>query len=207
MTATGTTEPRRLLAAVASNVFGPEVWVVTLPLAVGWRATGERIWPTLGWSLWIAVFAAVIPMVVMVRGARRGQWEGRYVDNREARLVPFLVCMGSVLLGSVGLWLGRAPGALIALAAAMLATLAVCLYITVARRWKISLHSAVATGAVAILTVLYGPWAALVAPLAALSAWSRVVLGKHTVAQVFAGAAVAVLAGGGLFWSVQAVLP
>ncbi|WP_189056787.1 hypothetical protein [Longimycelium tulufanense] len=206
MAATKEAPGNRPAARLVSNVLGPEVWVALLPLAVAWEATGQRIGPTLGWGLWIVLFAVAVPMLVMVQGARQGQWRGRYVDNREGRLVPYLACILSVFLGLVGLWVGDAPSDLVAFVVAMLLSLVLFLYITVAWRWKISLHAAVATGASAALVVAYGPWALAVAPLAACAAWSRVALGKHTVGQVLAGAVVSVVFGGCLFWAVQAWL-
>lgn len=46
----------------------------------------------------------------------------------------------------------------------------------------------------------------LVWPMAILTMYSRVYLGYHTVAQVFAGAALGTLLGGGWFWIVNSVL-
>jgi membrane-associated phospholipid phosphatase len=53
--------------------------------------------------------------------------------------------------------------------------------------WKISIHCAVASGAVTLLALLYGPWLLLGYTLVAVTAWSRVELGDHTRAQVIAG--------------------
>jgi membrane-associated phospholipid phosphatase len=56
--------------------------------------------------------------------------------------------------------------------------------------WKISFHAAAIVGAVAIL--VWGiSWEMLVlAPLVPAVAWSRVALGRHTLAQALAGVAV-----------------
>jgi membrane-associated phospholipid phosphatase len=65
--------------------------------------------------------------------------------------------------------------------------------------WKISLHSAVAGGAAAMLFLLYGPLSLVLVPVVVLIAWSRVAVGDHTVAQVIAGAVIGPLLGGVVF--------
>jgi len=58
--------------------------------------------------------------------------------------------------------------------------------------WKISIHASSLAGTVTFLTALYG---AIVLPaflLVILVSWSRVVLRRHTVAQVVAGALVSI---------------
>jgi membrane-associated phospholipid phosphatase len=53
--------------------------------------------------------------------------------------------------------------------------------------WKISIHCAVASGSVTILTLLFGPWLIPAYLLVALTGWSRVVVKDHSTAQVIAG--------------------
>jgi membrane-associated phospholipid phosphatase len=136
-------------------------------------------------------------MVFIVRGARRGRWDGHHVRNREGRLVPLLLCLVTTVAGLLILLFAHAPRDVVALDAAMLATLIVCIVIT--QWWKISLHTAVAGGATATMVLIYGPlWLVLVA-LVALVAWSRVELRDHTVAQVIVGAFTGPLVGGVVF--------
>ena len=60
--------------------------------------------------------------------------------------------------------------------------------------WKISIHCAVASGAVTMLALIFGPWVVPAYALVALTAWSRVVLRDHTTAQVVAGSILGALA-------------
>ena len=175
----------------------PAVVVVLLPLAVAWHATGHRAGPTLLWGVVVAVFSSVLPMLFIVRGARLGRWDGHHVRNREGRRVPLLLCLVSTVAGLVILLAGGAPRDVIALNAAMLGTLLVCAFIT--RWWKISLHCAVAGGATATMVLIYGLWWLVLAAAVALVAWSRVVVGDHTVAQVVAGAVTGPVVGGAVF--------
>lgn len=198
--ATASSLPLRL-ARVVTEVLSPAVIVVALPLAVAWHATGHDVLPTFGWGLLVALFYSVIPMVIMVRGARRGRWDGHWVRERERRMVPFLLCLVSTVAGLVIMLAGGAPQAVLALAWSMIATLLVVLAIT--RWWKVSVHATVAGGAVATVVLLYGPWYLLLVLGVALVAWSRVVVEDHTVAQVVVGALLGPVVGGAVFLALR----
>lgn len=186
---------------VVTEVLSPAVIVVALPLAVAWQGTGYRVGPTLGWGLLVALFYSVIPMVIMIRGARRGRWDGHWVRERERRIVPFLLCLVSTAVGVAIMLVGGAPRSVIALAWSMIATLLAVLAIT--RWWKVSVHATVAGGAVATVVLLYGPWYLLLVLAVALVAWSRVVVEDHTVAQVVVGALLGPVVGGLVFLALR----
>jgi hypothetical protein len=190
------------LARFATEVLAPWVWVLTLPFAVAFSAT-RSLWPTIAWGLVVAVFASVIPMAVIVRGARNGRWDGHHVTNREGRVVPLIAAGGSLAVGTVGLLLGGAPHEMLALAGSMFASLLVSMAITFGLKWKISLHAAVAWAAVITMSVVFGPWWLLLALPAAWVSWSRVELGDHTSAQVLAGSVMGAVVGGGGYWALE----
>jgi cobalamin synthase len=125
-------------ARVITEVCSPAVVVVLLPLAVAWHATGHQLGRTVLWGLVVAVFAGVLPMVFIVRGARLGRWDGLHVRNRDGRTVPLLLCLGSTALGLAILLFGHAPRDVTALDVAMPVTLFACTIVT--RWWKISLR-------------------------------------------------------------------
>jgi hypothetical protein len=188
---------RRRVAAIVTEVCSPAVVVVLLPLAVAWHATGYRPGPTVLWGLVVAVFSSVLPMAFIIRGARQGRWDGHHVRNREGRLVPLLLCLGSTVVGLLILLLGGAPRDVVALNVAMLVTLLACTAIT--QWWKISLHSAVAGGAEATMVLIYGPLALVGVPVVLLIAWSRVTVRDHTLAQAVAGTLIGPIVGGAVF--------
>ncbi|GAA4415603.1 phosphatase PAP2 family protein [Actinokineospora soli] len=188
------------MARAATEVFSPAVVVLVLPVVVAWHATGH-VGLALLWGLEVALFSSVLPMLFIIRGARAGRWDGHHVRDREHRTVPLLVGLGSTAVGIGVLVLADAPRSVLALSLAMATTLAVCLGVT--RFWKISLHAAVAGGAVAMVTLLYGPWALLLLVPLALVCWSRVVLEDHTAAQVLAGALTGPVVGGVVFLLVR----
>jgi membrane-associated phospholipid phosphatase len=55
--------------------------------------------------------------------------------------------------------------------------------------WKISIHTAVVTGALTILVLVFGPPFLALAPLVALVCWARVAVRDHTPLQTVAGVA------------------
>jgi membrane-associated phospholipid phosphatase len=204
-TSTDTPSARRRLARLATEVLAPWVWVFSLPFAIGWYAT-HQLGGTLVWGLVVGVTGSVIPMIVITRGAKAGRWDSHHVTNREGRVVPFVACVTSLAVGIVALLLGDAPHQMIGLAVAMFTTLIVCVVITFGFRLKVSMHAAVASGAVVMLVSAYGPWAALLTVAALLVSWSRVVLGDHTLREVTVGTVVGIIAGGlPYLWLVSAL--
>jgi hypothetical protein len=194
-------DTRQRAARIVTEVCSPAIVVVLLPIAVAWHATGHRVGATVLWGLVVAVFSSVLPMAFIVRGARLGRWDGHHVRNREGRLVPLALCLGSTAAGLAILLSGHAPRDVIALDVAMLVTLFACAIVT--RWWKISLHCAVAGGAVATLALLYGPLLLALVPIVVVIAWSRVAVRDHTVAQAIAGSLIGPILGGAVFLLVR----
>ncbi|OXM45674.1 hypothetical protein CFP71_38270 [Amycolatopsis thailandensis] len=197
---------RRRLARIATEVLAPWVWVLGLPLIVAWKVTGYHLGETLLWGLIVGVTGSLIPMAVIVRGAKKGKWDSHHVTDRAGRLVPFAVCIGSLAAGFVLLVIGNAPHEMIALAAAELVCLVAALAITFGWKFKISMHAMVAAGAAVMLIRVYGPWLALIFLGVGWVCWSRVELGDHTRAEVTAGTAAGVVLGGGVYLALEMIL-
>ncbi|MFD7580714.1 hypothetical protein [Kitasatospora sp. NPDC059817] len=200
MTTEATTAPtsRTIWARrVTDGVEPKNVIIAMLPL-MGVIRYG---WTGLGWAAFAALFAAVIPTMFIQRGIRKGTLEDRHVGHRQRRLTVIPFIMGSVATSfAVMLWLD-APADLTAMVLAMFASLVPILVITV--WWKVSVHTAVAAGAVVCLGIALGPLWLLLAPLVAAIGWSRVVLRDHTTAQTIVGAAVGALTAGIVFWAAR----
>lgn len=170
-------------ARLVTDGFEPKNWILAVTLLVGWHADGAA---GVGWGLFGALFAAVIPVLFIKHGIRRGTWADRHLGVRQQRLVVMVFIICSVTTGTLLMSLLGAPTAMVALITAMVSTLAILMAITFA--WKISVHAAVASGSIAILALDYGPWLLAAYSLVALIGWSRVALRDHTPAQVVAGA-------------------
>lgn len=184
-------------ARLVTEIFAPGVLVVVILLAVGWYSAPDP--SGLGWGLLAALFCGIVPYGILIVGARLGWWSDHHVGDRRQRLVPLAIIIVCVTAGIATLVFLGAPRPMVALVAAILVTLFVTLAITVAARWKISVHTAVAGGVVVLLALTYGLYTLALVPLVGLVAWSRVRLRDHTVAQVIAGAALGAGLAGPLF--------
>ncbi|MBD0689560.1 hypothetical protein [Streptomyces sp. CBMA123] len=200
MTAEATTAPtsRTTWARRVTDGVEPKNVIIAVCLLIGALRYG---WAGLGWAAFAALFAAVIPTLFIQRGIRKGTLEDRHVGHRQRRLTVIPFIMGSVAVSFAVMIRADAPRDLTAMVAAMFASLIPILAITV--WWKVSVHTAVAAGAVTCLGIALGPLWLLLYPLVAVIGWSRVVLRDHTTAQTIVGAVVGGLSAGLAFWAAR----
>lgn len=180
----------RQIAEAISLAGSPFFLATLLLLIVSWHAT-HRVGPALGWALLSALFVTVAPLTLLWLAVRAGRVGNINLDVRRERPWPMLLALAITVLGLLVLWLLGAPHLLLVLLVSTLLGGLVALGITL--RWKVSIHSASATGCVTVLTLLYGAWALPLLLGVALIGWSRVALGKHTWAQVCVGAIISAL--------------
>jgi membrane-associated phospholipid phosphatase len=109
-------------------------------------------------------------------------------SERETVFTTFIVFY---LIGGGGLWLLHAPRVLVATMFGYFAATLVVGYIT--RYWKISTHALGITAPLVALTLLYGRQPLPFFVLIPMVCWARVYLKAHTVGQVVAGAALAMV--------------
>ncbi len=136
------------------------------------------------WWLITLVLVVGMPYAVLFRAIRGGRVDDHHVVRRGQRGAVMLVAVGCVVAALVALVGLGAPRAYLAMIISMLAGLLVIIVGT--RFGKPSLHLAVATGSVVVLTVeqhVLGWAALLLLPLA----WARVREGRHSVGQVLVG--------------------
>lgn len=170
-------------ARAITDYLEPKNWILLDVVFVGLVVDG---WVGLGWGLLGAVFAAVLPILFIKRGMRRGRWADRHVGVKQHRLIVMTFIIASVAAGIALMVALGAPRPISALIVSMLTTLAALMAVTPV--WKISVHSAVSFGSVLLIAQTCGWWAVALYPLVVLVGWSRVVLGDHSRNQVIAGA-------------------
>lgn len=177
-------DARRRIAHLVTEVMTPAVPVAAVILTVAVDSAGALRGLALG--LVAIFFAAGIPYGVVLMGVRDGRLTDHHLSRRDQRPPMMAIALASLAAGLLVLrWLD-APRALFALEAGMVAGLTVGLAIT--SFWKISIHTAAASGTVASLVILVSIWSLILVPLVALIGWARVEIRAHTPEQVLAGA-------------------
>ena len=132
------------------------------------------------------ILAVGIPMFDVIRLVRQGRITDFHLPVRSERVRPFLlsVCCGLLALGCLVL-LGAPHRFLLPITFLLLQTLVLFL---ITLFWQISIHTSTIAGLVTFAFVCFGPVALCLIPLIPLVSWSRIHLGRHTVAQTVAGA-------------------
>ena len=179
------------LARAISWIGHPLVFVM---VSVG-IVTMTQLASATAWPILVILFLSVIAptAVLLIIGVRSGRWQDADVSVREERkrFYPWAIPISAV--GVVATWLTRAPsfvlrGGLVTLGLFVVAAIA-------NSRIKISLHTLFASYCTVILFrigMICGVAALL---LGGLVFWSRLYLGRHTVAETMAGVGVGIAGG------------
>jgi membrane-associated phospholipid phosphatase len=127
-------------------------------------------------------------MIYIIIGVRMGKFTDIDVSVRSQRVGPFLFGTSLSVVGLLTLFFTHGPKNLTTLL--LITTIGGILMMLITLWWKISLHAASLASSVTLLAILYGTSVLPAFLLVALVSWSRVVLRRHTVGQVLAGAGV-----------------
>ncbi|HEU5315287.1 MAG TPA: hypothetical protein VFX49_04215 [Chloroflexota bacterium] len=146
-------------------------------------------------------FIAVAPVLYIVYLIKHNKIEGGAdLQHREERWRPYLVGIGSCVVGFLVLLRLQAPASILVLTLCYAINTTVMAVIT--QRWKISAHAAGAALPATALYAFFGTAALAFAVVVPMVCWARVRVKMHTVAQVSAGA----LLGTALTWLQLALL-
>ncbi|MFC1967900.1 phosphatase PAP2 family protein [Chloroflexota bacterium] len=177
-------EIRKQVANLTSNVLSPSLIGLSLILVVSFEAT-DSLFDATRWALILTAINVLPAFLFAVYLARHDRLDSVFAIARESRTQ--LYALGVILSGASCVILLSLKAPLI-LSASFVATFAVnIIFMCVNLWWKISLHTAFITAAVAILFILYGFVAIASMVLVPLVAWSRVELEHHSPAQVITG--------------------
>ena len=178
------------VARLVTEILAPIVLIVVLTLVIA-VLSSDDLWRGLVLAAVAIFFAGALPYSILLLGVRRGRLGDRHLLRREERPAMMVIGLISAGLGLAVMHALRAPTDLYALVVAMTAGVAVALAVSVF--WKISIHTACVAGTVVVLAFLVSPWLLMLAPIAFLTGWARVVLRDHTPAQVVVGGVVGAL--------------
>ena len=135
-------------------------------------------------------FLSFGPLAYILLGVRLGKLSDIGLSQRAERTGPFLFSIASITLGLAILIYIHGPK--------NLETVLICtgvsavILMVTTLRWKISVHASSLAGAATMLTALYGVIVLPTFLLLVIVSWSRVVLRRHTVAQVVVGSLVGI---------------
>ena len=184
------TETKKRIANLTSNILNPFlvslmiIWLLSL-------ASAASTLDALKWTL-IAMALSVLPVfLVVIYLVRTGRLDAVFTIMREQRTKIYLLAGVGAIIGFIVLAYLEAPPILVAGFAAGLVTAVIFMCINL--WWKISLHTAFVAGSATALVILYGWVAAVTVALVPLTAWARVELKHHSLAQATTGALLAAL--------------
>lgn len=178
---------RLKVARIISDVFSPPVvWgALAFPIAARAADTPEKV---LLWASIYVFFVTILPSLFIVFMVLTGRITDVHVRVRKQRILPFIVTIVCSLVAVIILAALNSP---IMPEFALISMIQVVVILTITLFWQISMHAMSITTAVVVTGILYGfAPALLVSPLIPIVGASRVVLRRHTVAQVIAGGAV-----------------
>jgi membrane-associated phospholipid phosphatase len=177
-------------ARYISNILAPVV--ISLPLVVLVAFYRARDLATaLLYALITLFFLSLAPAMYVLIGVRQGKISDLEISNRSERAGPFLFGIMSTIIGLFILLFTNAPKNLETLL--FITGISGIIMTLTTLWWKISVHASSLAGAATILTALYGMVMLPVYLLVVLVGWSRVVLRRHTVAQVVVGSLLSIL--------------
>ncbi len=180
----------RDLARILSTIFNPFLTALALFVILSHAAASDTLdfWRLLFISTF---FTSIGPMLYVFWLYATDRISDLDMSVRAEREAVFTAFVAFYLIGAGVLWFVHAPRVLIATMLGYFAATLVVGYIT--RYWKISTHALGITAPLVALTLLYGRQPMPFLVLIPMVCWARVYLKAHTIGQVLAGAALAMV--------------
>jgi len=168
------------LAYLISVIFNPvfvstAVFPVLIVTADGMTIRDRAVFLTI-----ILFFTSVVPLTYVAFLMKRGRVDSFDVDARLKRLGPLAVGVAGYLAAFAGLSVLQAPAIIRGLMFSLLVLI-------ITRRWKVSIHATGISGPLVALSYHFGAVTVPLYLLIPIVGGARVVLRKHSVAQVAAG--------------------
>ncbi len=169
-------------ARLVSNIISPPlVSVLGILLMANFIGTREA-WQ---WAWIFVALVVLVPTLYVVLLLKQGKIENFHIPNRENRKKPYLVIIGSNLLGVILMALMGAPFLLVAFGV-MGVTQSTLLFL-INMYWKISGHATAISGLSVFIVAALGWSLAPVLVMVPLVAWARIRTYSHTFWQTIAG--------------------
>ena len=193
---------RQKIANLTSNILNPFLISLAVILLFSF-SSAATFSEAIKWAF-ISMGISIVPIfLVIVYVVHGGGFDDIFTSVRQERTKIYLAAGFSAIAGYFILSYLKAPPVLVAGFTAVLSMAAVFMLINL--RWKISVHTGCIAASSMVLVMLYGWIAAVTVPLVPLTAWSRVELEQHSLAQAVTGAVLAALIVAVVFYPVIGV--
>jgi membrane-associated phospholipid phosphatase len=136
-------------------------------------------------------FLSFGPMLYIILGVRSGKFTDVDVSVRSQRTGPFLFIIVSSLFGFFVL--NKIHGSKNLESVLLITAISGIILMIITFWWKVSMHASSLSGAITMLSILYGKIMLPAFLLVLLVSWSRVVLRRHTIAQVTVGSLMSII--------------
>jgi len=182
------TDARKRIANLTSNILNPFLVSLVICLLLLFASVSSTL-EAIKWTL-IAMVLSVLPIfLIVIYLVRNDRLDAIFINVRRQRTKIYLPACLCAVTGYFVLTYLRAPSILVAAFTAVF--LMVVIFMLINLWWKISVHTAIVTGSVTALVMMYGWTAAATLVLVPLTAWSRIELEHHSLAQTATGALLA----------------
>lgn len=178
------------IANLTSNILNPFWLSLAIILLLSFVSTPDTR-DALKWALIAVVFSVLPVFLAIMYLVRKGSLDAVFTNIRRQRTKVYLLAGLSAIVSCIILALLGAP--LILVSAFATGLLTIVIFMCINLWWKISLHTALVAASVTVLVMLYGWMATATVALVPLTAWSRVELKRHSLAQATIGAILATL--------------
>lgn len=188
---------RQRIARLTSSLLNPFlvsfITIIFIVLDSTDSITGALKWTALALAL------SVLPVFIFVLyQVKRKKLDSIFPETQGQRKIIYILATAVAAAGCGVMWAFKAPELLAVTFTTGLA--AIVVFMAINLYWKISLHTAFASAAATMLTMVYDAKAAWVFVLLPLVAWARLELRLHTPAQVAVGAVLAAAIVTGMLW-------
>lgn len=188
---------KKQIATLVSNILNPFLVGLAIILVLSYTSAANPL-DALKWAS-VTIALSILPIfVVVIYFLRTGRLENFYANIREQRTKIYLVTSACAIAGSILLAYLGAPSILVAAFAVSLS--ATLIFMCINFWWKISLHTALVAASATILVILYGWGGSVTITLVPLTAWARIELKSHSLAQTAIGALLAAAIVIGIFY-------
>ncbi|MFC1991531.1 hypothetical protein ACFLVC_02225 [Chloroflexota bacterium] len=192
-------DKRQRIANLTSNILNPFLICLVVILLFSFSSTASTF-EAIKWAL-LSMAVSILPIfLVIIYLIRSGGLDTILTNARQQRTKIYLVAGFCAVAGHFILSYLGAPPILVAGFTAVLSTALIFMLINL--WWKISVHTGCVAASSIVLVMLYGWVAAATVALVPLTAWSRIELEHHSLAQAVSGAILAALIAAVIFYPI-----